>query len=133
MIESLDIVHLVRCNGEVFILASSEEGIFIIQAIGLSVVLIGDLCLEVLVESRREQAPATQVEETVSLHGQLYTALPAQSLTSIILRSETAIKGDVALTSGITGSVLLIIFRSPPSLCFITCFIRISFNLKNDY
>ena len=33
---------------------------------------------------------------------------------------------------GITGSVLLIIFRSLISLCFITCLIRISFNLKND-
>ena len=31
---------------------------------------------------------------------------------------------------GITGSVLLIIFRSLISLCFITCLIRISFNLK---
>ena len=34
--------------------------------------------------------------------------------------------------SRITGSVLLIIFRSLISLCFITCLIRISFNLKND-
>ena len=34
--------------------------------------------------------------------------------------------------SGITGSVLLIIFRSLISLCFITCLIRISFNLKKD-
>jgi len=33
---------------------------------------------------------------------------------------------------GITGSVLLIIFRSLISLCFITCLIRISFNLKKD-
>ena len=32
----------------------------------------------------------------------------------------------------ITGSVLLIIFRSLISLCFITCLIRISFNLKKD-
>ena len=32
----------------------------------------------------------------------------------------------------ITGSVLLIIFRSMISLCFITCLIRISFNLKKD-
>ena len=35
-------------------------------------------------------------------------------------------------TKGITGSVLLIIFRSLISLCFITCLIRISFNLKKD-
>ena len=34
--------------------------------------------------------------------------------------------------SRITGSVLLIIFRSLISLCFITCLIRISFNLKKD-
>ena len=34
--------------------------------------------------------------------------------------------------SWITGSVLLIIFRSLISLCFITCLIRISLNLKND-
>ena len=34
--------------------------------------------------------------------------------------------------NGITGSVLLIIFRSLISLCFITCLIRISFNLKID-
>ena len=33
---------------------------------------------------------------------------------------------------GITGSVLLIIFKSLISLCFITCLIRISLNLKND-
>ena len=33
--------------------------------------------------------------------------------------------------NGITGS-LLIIFRSLISLCFITCLIRISFNLKKD-
>ena len=33
---------------------------------------------------------------------------------------------------GITGSFLLIIFRSLISLCFITCLIRISFNLKKD-
>ena len=33
---------------------------------------------------------------------------------------------------GITGSVLLIIFWSLISLCFITCLIRISFNLKKD-
>ena len=32
----------------------------------------------------------------------------------------------------ITGSVLLIIFKSLISLCFITCLIRISLNLKND-
>ena len=32
----------------------------------------------------------------------------------------------------IMGSVLLIIFRSLISLCFITCLIRISFNLKKD-
>ena len=32
----------------------------------------------------------------------------------------------------ITGSVLQIIFRSLISLCFITCLIRISFNLKKD-
>ena len=36
------------------------------------------------------------------------------------------------IASGITGSVLLIIFRSLISLCFITCLIRISFNLKKD-
>ena len=36
------------------------------------------------------------------------------------------------MMSGITGSVLLIIFRSLISLCFITCLIRISFNLKKD-
>ena len=35
-------------------------------------------------------------------------------------------------STGITGSVLLIIFRSLISLCFITCLIRISFNLKKD-
>ena len=34
--------------------------------------------------------------------------------------------------SGITGLVLLIIFKSLISLCFITCLIRISLNLKND-
>jgi len=33
---------------------------------------------------------------------------------------------------GISGSVLLIIFRSLISLCFITCLIHISLNLKND-
>ena len=33
----------------------------------------------------------------------------------------------------ITGSVLLIIFKSLISLCFITCLIRISLNLKNDH
>ena len=33
---------------------------------------------------------------------------------------------------GITGSVLLIIFKSLISLCFITCLIRISLNLKNN-
>ena len=32
----------------------------------------------------------------------------------------------------ISGSVLLIIFRSLISLCFITCLIHISLNLKND-
>ena len=32
----------------------------------------------------------------------------------------------------ITGSVLLIIFKSLIPLCFITCLIRISLNLKND-
>ena len=36
------------------------------------------------------------------------------------------------LDEGITGSVLLIIFKSLISLCFITCLIRISLNLKND-
>ena len=36
-------------------------------------------------------------------------------------------------STGITGSVLLIIFRSLISLCFITCLIRISFNLKKDW
>ena len=34
--------------------------------------------------------------------------------------------------TGITGSVLLIIFKSLISLCFITCLIRILLNLKND-
>ena len=33
---------------------------------------------------------------------------------------------------GIMGSVLLIIFKSLIPLCFITCLIRISLNLKND-
>jgi len=39
---------------------------------------------------------------------------------------------QIGLTLGITGSVLLIIFKSLISLCFITCLIRISLNLKND-
>ena len=41
-------------------------------------------------------------------------------------------RGTIAISYGITGSVLLIIFRSLISLCFITCLIRISFNLKKD-
>ena len=40
---------------------------------------------------------------------------------------------DLFLTmQGISGSVLLIIFRSLISLIFITCLIHISLNLKND-
>ena len=49
--------------------------------------------------------------------------------------SSVSVYGDCLLPfeqEGITGSVLLIIFRSLISLCFITCLIRISFNLKND-
>ena len=42
------------------------------------------------------------------------------------------ISGYRGLVIGITGSVLLIIFKSLMSLCFITCLIRISLNLKND-
>ena len=41
-------------------------------------------------------------------------------------------EGRIVDLHGITGSVLLIIFRSLISLCFITCLIRISFNLKKD-
>ena len=41
--------------------------------------------------------------------------------------------GEVKVSSvRISGSVLLIIFRSLISLCFITCLIHISLNLKND-
>ena len=39
---------------------------------------------------------------------------------------------SAVMRRGITGSVLLIIFKSLISLCFITCLIRISLNLKND-
>ena len=39
---------------------------------------------------------------------------------------------ETVLEVRITGSVLLIIFKSLISLCFITCLIRISLNLKND-
>ena len=85
MIESLNIVHLIRCDREVLVLASREESILVVQAVGLSVVLVSNLCLEVLIEGRRKQAPATQVEEAVSFHSQLYTTLPAQSLACIIL------------------------------------------------
>ena len=38
----------------------------------------------------------------------------------------------VAYELRITGAVLLIIFKSLISLCYITCLIRISLNLKND-
>ena len=41
MIKTLNIVHLIRCDGEVFVLACGEEGILIIQSVGLRVVLIG--------------------------------------------------------------------------------------------
>jgi hypothetical protein len=43
-----------------------------------------------------------------------------------------ALKDFGAQWMRITGTVLLIIFRGLISLCFITCFIRISLNLKND-
>ncbi len=85
MIESLHVVHLVGCDGEVFVLASCEEGILVIQSVSLAVVLIGLLRLEVLVERGGEQSPTTQVEEAVAFHGQLYATLPAQGLAGIVL------------------------------------------------
>ena len=65
------------------------------------------------------------------------------SSTKVIKNSDAAIKFDEKVDKkvtfwrstpclGITGSVLLIIFKSLISLCFITCLIRISLNLKND-
>ena len=47
-------------------------------------------------------------------------------------RVSALVTASVLSVDGITGSVLLIIFRSLISLCFITCLIRISFNLKTD-
>ena len=37
MIESLNVVHLVRCDGEVLILARGEEGILIVETVGLTI------------------------------------------------------------------------------------------------
>ncbi len=51
MIESLYIVHLVRCDGEVLVFTSGEEGILIVESVCLTVVLIGLLSLKILVES----------------------------------------------------------------------------------
>ena len=101
MIESLNIVHLVRCDGEVLVLALCEECILVVETIGLAVVLVGLLCLEVLVQCGAQQAPTAQVEETVSLHSQLHAALPAQCLAGIILRCEVTIECDVTLILGI--------------------------------
>ena len=101
MIESLNIVHLVRCDGEVLVLALCEESVLVVETIGLAVVLVGLLCLEILVQCGAQQAPAAQVEEAVTLHGQLQTALPAQCLAGILLRGEVAVETDLALVFGI--------------------------------
>ena len=54
-------------------------------------------------------------------------------LQAVALLAAVALGTPVSqLPRGITGSVLLIIFKSLISLCFITCLIRISLNLKND-
>ena len=105
MIESLYIVHLVRRYGEVLVLAGSEEGVLVVETIGLAIVLVGLLRLEILVQCRREQTPATEIEETVTLHGELYTTFPAQCLAGIILRSEITIERDVTLIFGIIGAM----------------------------
>ena len=77
MIESLNVVHLVIGDGEVFVLASCKEGVLIVQCVGLRVVLISLLSLKILVESSRKQAPSAQVEEAMSFHSQLYATFPA--------------------------------------------------------
>ena len=40
MIESLYVVHLVRCYREVLVLASGKEGILVVKGICLAIVLI---------------------------------------------------------------------------------------------
>jgi hypothetical protein len=101
MIESLYVVHLVRCYREVLVLASGKEGILVVKGICLAIVLISLLRLEILVQCRRKQTPTTEIEETVTLHSKLYTTFPAQCLAGIILRSEVTIERDVALILGI--------------------------------
>ena len=97
MIESLNIVHLIVGNGEVLILAGGKESGTVVKSIGLRVVLVGLLRLEILIQCSREQAPTTQVEETVAFHSQFYTTLPAQCLASIVLRCKATIEADVTL------------------------------------
>ncbi len=85
MIESLNVVHLVVGDGEVLVLIGCEEGVLVVQSVSLAVVFVGLLRLKVLVECRRKQTPATQVEETVTFHSQLYATFPAQCLAGIVL------------------------------------------------
>ena len=67
MIESLHVVHLVGCDGEILVLASGEEGLLVVEGVGLTVILVVLFRLKVLVERGGQQAPAAQVEEAVPL------------------------------------------------------------------